>query len=156
MNYGGSIHFISEPRQCKKKLTPTTSKTHFGYLGVFHFDFFRHNATFFEIFWILPKRLPCVCFDILQHKGCQKIPRGPPLTFFGTVTLFKNHILNFSRSFFKISLTPPLTFFHILQPTGVSQSPKGPPFTILSLRYSILRPTLAVPGLFIAVLSEFI
>ena len=46
-----------------------------------------------EIFWIAPKGLPFVCFDILQQKGCQKIPKGPPFTFFGTVTLLKN--LNF-------------------------------------------------------------
>ena len=52
--------------------------------------FFRHYATFYLLFWfffwIPPKSLPFVCFDIFQHNG------GPPFTFFGTVTLFKNLI----------------------------------------------------------------
>ena len=81
---------------------------------------------FFETFWIPPKCLPFVCFDILQHNGCQKIPKGPPFTFFGTVTMFKNLILKFfskSLIFFK---GPPLIFFHTLQPTGVTK-PKAPP-----------------------------
>ena len=54
--------------------------------------FFRHYATFFEVFWIAPEGPPFICFDILQHNGCQKIAKGPPFTFFGTVTLFKNLI----------------------------------------------------------------
>ena len=57
-------------------------------------------ATFFEIFWIAPKGLPFFCFDILQHSGCQKIPKSPPFTFFGTVTLFKK---SHFRKFLKIS-----------------------------------------------------
>ena len=49
--------------------------------------FFGTMRLFFEVFWIPPKDLPFVCFDSLQHNGCQKIP---PFTFFGAVTLFKN------------------------------------------------------------------
>ena len=49
-------------------------------------------CDFFEVFWIPPKGLPFVCSDIFQHNGCQKIPKGPPFTFFGSVTLFKNFI----------------------------------------------------------------
>ena len=49
-------------------------------------------STFFEVFWIAPDGPPFICFDILQHNGCQKIAKGPPFTFFGTVTLFKNLI----------------------------------------------------------------
>ena len=98
--------------------------------------FFRHYATFFGTFWIAPKGPPFICFDILQHNGCQKIPKGPPSTFFGTVTLFKNLFKNFFGKFFQVPEGLPFNFFHNLQPAGVSQSPKGPPFTILSLRYS--------------------
>ena len=97
-----------------------------------------------RLFWIPPKGPPFVCFDILQHNGCQKIPKGPPSTFVGTVvyicrhcdTVEKSHFKNFSEFFLKISQGSPFNFFHISQPTGVSQSRKGPPFIILSLRYS--------------------
>ena len=90
----------------------------------------------FETFWIAPKGPPFICFDIWQHNGCQKIAKGAPFTFFGTVTLFKNLILKiFQENFFRSPMGPPFIFFHFLQPAGVSQSPKGPPFSILSLRY---------------------
>ena len=91
----------------------------------------------FETFWIAPKGPPFICFDILQHNGCQKIAKGPPFYIFGTATLFKNLIKkNFLGGFFISPKGPPLQFFFIfLQPAGVSQSPKGPPFSILSLRY---------------------
>ena len=94
----------------------------------FSHEFFRYYATFLEVFWIPPKDIPFVCFDFLQNSGCQKIPKDPPFTFFGTMTLFKNLILIFFRKFFKISQGSPFNFFHILQLTGVSQSPKDPPF----------------------------
>ena len=38
----------------------------------FSLGFFRHYETFLWFFWIAPKGLPFVCFDILQHNGCQK------------------------------------------------------------------------------------
>ena len=44
--------------------------------------FFRHYATFFEIFWIAPKGPHFICFDISQQDGCQKIPKGPPFYIF--------------------------------------------------------------------------
>ena len=90
-----------------------------------------------ETFWIAPKGHPFICFDNLQHNGCRKIAKGPPFTFFGFVTLFKNLILKFFfGNFFHVPKGSPLQFFfQFLQPAGVSQSPKGPPFSILSLRY---------------------
>ena len=82
------------------------------------------------------KGSPFVCFDILQHYGCQNIPTGPPFFFLRHGdTIQKSHFNFFSESFQNLRRVP-LHFFYILQPTGVSQSPKGPPFTILSLRYS--------------------
>ena len=80
------------------------------------------------------RRPPFICFNILQHNGCEKIAKGPPFTFFGTVTLFKN-LNKFFCIFFHVPKGSPFNFFHFLQPAGVSQSPKGPPFSILSLRY---------------------
>ena len=69
-------------------------------------------STFFEVFWIAPEGPPFICFDILQHNGCQKIAKGPPLTFFGTVTLFKNLIQkNFFWKVFHVSKGPPFDFF---------------------------------------------
>ena len=111
-----------EPRKHTKD--PTLAPLFFGTMRLF--------LKFFG----LHQRVP-PSFDILQHNGCQKIPKGPPFTFFGTVTLFKNHFFQkFFEKFFKVTKGSPFNFFHTLQPTGVSQSPKGPPFTILSLRYS--------------------
>ena len=75
-----------------------------------------------------------ICFDILQHNGCHKIPKGPPFTFFGTVQ--KSHFYIFLGKGSSPQRAPLQFFFHILQPAGVSQSPKGSPFTILSLRYN--------------------
>ena len=67
----------------------------------------------------------------------KKSQRVPPLTFFGTVTLFKNLLFKiFWGEFFQVPKGLAFIFFHILQPAGVSQSPKCPPFTIFSLRYS--------------------
>ena len=54
--------------------------------------FFGTIRLFFEVFWIAREGPPFISFDILQHNGCQKIAKGPPFTFFGTVTLFKNLI----------------------------------------------------------------
>ena len=91
--------------------------------------FFGTMRLFFEVFWIAPEGPPFICFDILQHNGCQKIAKGPPFTFFGTVTLFKNLIKNFFSEIFScLQRVPPSIFLNFLQPAGVSQSPKGPPF----------------------------
>ena len=103
--------------------------------------FFSALCDFFETFWIGSphQRVPpsFVCFDILQHNECQKIPKGPPFNIFRHCdSVQKSHFKNFLGNFFKSPKGSPLIFFHILQPAGFSQSPKGPPFTILSLRYS--------------------
>ena len=74
--------------------------------------FFRHYEIF-ETFWIAPKGPPLICFNILQHNGCQKIAKGPPFTFFGTVTLFKNLILKIFLGNFFMSPNGPLHFFFI-------------------------------------------
>ena len=91
--------------------------------------FFSTMRLFLKLFWTAPKGPHFICFNILQHNGCQKSQRVPPFTFFGTVTLFKNLIENFFLgNFFKSPKGPPSIFFQILQPAGVSQNPKGPLF----------------------------
>ena len=73
-------------------------------LWCFSLGFFSALCDFFELFWIPPKGLTFVCFDILQYNGCQKIPKGPLLHF---PALFKNLILNFFWNFLKISQGSP-------------------------------------------------
>ena len=98
--------------------------------------FFGTMRLFLKLFGLL-QRVNLLFFNILQHNGCQKIPKGPPFTFFWHCdTVQKSQFSIFLGNFFKSPKGSPSIFFHILQPAGVSQSPKGPPFTILSLRYS--------------------
>ena len=76
--------------------------------------FFSELCDFLKLFGLkfFPQRVPpSIFFDVLQHNGCQKNAKGPPFTFFHTVTLFKILIKNFFRNFF--------------------MSPKGPPFNFL-------------------------
>ena len=84
----------------------------------------------FEVFWIAPECPAFICFDILQHNGCQKTPKGPPFYIFRHCdTVQKSHLKNFLLgNFFMSSKGPSSFFFNFLQPAGVSQSPKGPPF----------------------------
>ena len=96
-----TLNLRTSPIQKEIKLTSTTSKTHFGYLGVFHLAFFQHNATFLKFFGFHQRNgLPFVCFVILQHNGCQKIPKDHHFTIFGTVTLFKNLFFKFFPDMF--------------------------------------------------------
>ena len=87
-------------------------------------------STFFEVFWIAPEGPPLICFDILQHNGCQKIAKGHSFTFFGTVTLFKNLIKkNFLGNFFMSPKGPPFNFFSNFFATSWSfTKPEGSPF----------------------------
>ena len=111
-----------EPRKHTKN--PHTAPLFFG------------TMRLFEPFWSAPKGHPFICFDILQHNGCQKIAKGPPFYIFRHCdTVQKSQFKNFLGIFFMSPKGPPLIFFSFLQPAGVSQSPKGPPFSILSLRY---------------------
>ena len=84
---------------------------------VSHFDFFGTMRLFLKFFGFLP-------FDIFQHNGCQKIPKGPPFTIFGTVTLFKNLIKNILRSPKGLSLF----FFSNFATNWSFSKPKGSPF----------------------------
>ena len=107
--------------------------------------FFRHYATFFGTFWIAPKGPPFICFDILQHNGCQKIPKGPPSTFFGTVTLFKNLFKNFLGNFFKSPKGSPSIFLIICNQLEFHKARRVPLLQFWALD---IAPTLAVLGLF--------
>ena len=91
--------------------------------------FFGTMRLFFETFWIAPEGPPFIYFDILQHNGCQKIPKSPPFCIFRHCdTVKKSHFLHFFGKFFLVTKGSPFKFFHILQPAGVPQSLKGPTF----------------------------
>ena len=79
----------------------------------------------FETFWIAPKGPPFICFEYLQHNGCQKIAKGPPFyIFWHCDTVQKSHLKKFFGKFFHVPKGSPLQFFfHFSQPAGVSQSP---------------------------------
>ena len=67
----------------------------------------------------------------------RKFQRVPPFTFFGTVTLFKNHILKFFWAIFlSPQRVPPSIFFIFCHQLEFNKTQRVPPFTILSLRYS--------------------
>ena len=68
---------------------------------------FFGTMRLFETFWIAP----FICFDILQHNGCQKITKGPPF-------YILRHCDTVQKSHFKIFLgnfscpqRVPLNFF---------------------------------------------
>ena len=57
------------------------------------FSFFRHCEIFSENYF-LSKGSPFNFFDILQHIGCLKIPKGPPFQFFGIETFFRKFVFS--------------------------------------------------------------
>ena len=123
LNYAPPKHTRNAITSFKtKKSTYRTSKTYDAPRPLVFF-----TPIFFgtmRLFWIPPKALPFVCFDILQHNESQKIPKGPPFTFFGTVTLFKNLIIKKnSRS----PKGPPLIFFKYFATNWSFTKPKGSP-----------------------------
>ena len=98
-------------------------------------------------FFGLHQRVPLHLFQYFATQWMSKNCKGPPFTFFGTVTLFKNLIKKiFWEIFSCLQRVPPSFFLNFLQPAGVSQSPKGPPFKFWALD---MAPTLAVLGLFL-------
>ena len=76
------------------------------------FSFFWHCEIFSENYF-LSKGSPFNFFDILQHIGCLKIPKGPPFQFFGIVRLF------FENLFF-LQRVPPSTATKMLTISEVS------------------------------------
>ena len=69
-------------------------------------------CDFFEIFWIASKGPPSFVSIICNTMDVKKSRRVPLFTFFGTVTLFQNHIFcNFFGKFLKSPKGPPSIFF---------------------------------------------
>ena len=61
----------------------------------------------------------------------RKFQRVPPFTFFGTVTLFKNHILKFFWAiFFSPQRVPPSIFFIFCNQLEFHKAQRVPPFYI--------------------------
>ena len=95
-------------RKEKKQNTPRTSKT----LRIRPWPhFFSALCDFFLIFLDCTKGSPFFYFDILQHNGCQKIPKGPPFYIFRHCdTVQKSHFLKSFGKFFKVKGSPLLQF----------------------------------------------
>ena len=66
----------AEPRPKQKHRRPELRKHRIPPLAFFT-RIFSALCDFFIFFWIPPKGLLFVCFDILQHNGSQKIPKCP-------------------------------------------------------------------------------
>ena len=77
---------MPEHRPKQKHRRPEPREHRMPHLWCFSLEFLKRK-TFLKFFWIPPKGLPFVCFDILQHNGYKKIRKGPPFYVFGTVTL---------------------------------------------------------------------
>ena len=78
---------------------------------------FSALCDFFEVFWIAPEGPPFICFDILQHNGCQKIAKGPPFYIFRHCdTVQKSHLkfLHMTKSMC-IAVQLSKFFFHYSQ-----------------------------------------
>ena len=88
---------------------------------------FFGTMKLFETFWIAPKGHPFICFYILQHNGCRKIAKGPPFTFFGTVTLFKNLIKKFFWEIFSCPQRVPPSIFLFFAASWSFKKPEGSP-----------------------------
>ena len=58
------------PQPRKHTKDPTLAPLFFG------------TMRLFENFGLQPKGPPSICFDILQHNGCQKFAKGPPFYIF--------------------------------------------------------------------------
>ena len=116
-------------------------------LGFFTRIFFGTMRLFFEVFWIPPKGLPFVCFDILQHNGCQKIPKDSPFyIFLHCDTVQKSHFQILFGNFSKTPKGPPLIFKKNFATNWSFTKHKGSPF--LQFWALDIAPTLAVPDLF--------
>ena len=115
----------SEPGQNKKGCPETRKHTKDPLSSQIPPNFFRHYATFLKNMLNCIKGSPFICFDILQHNGCQKIPKGP-FKFFGNVRPL-NVILNFFLEIFLNSPKGPPSFFSYCATNWSFKKPKGSP-----------------------------
>ena len=91
----------------------------------FSLGFFRHYATFYEVFWIPPMGLPFVCFDICNTMDVKKISKGPPFYIFRHCdTVQKSHFNFFSEIFYYLARLP-LYFFSYFATNWSFTKPKG-------------------------------
>ena len=95
----------------------------------------------------LHQRVPLHFFRHFATQCMSKIPKGPPFTFFGTVTLFKNLIKKFFLgNFFQVPKKLPFNFLSYFATSWSFTKPEGSPF---SQFWALdVEPTLAVFGFF--------
>ena len=89
------------------------------------------------------KGSPFVCFDILQHNGCQKIPKGPPFYIFWHCDTVKKISLKKIGKLFPQKA--PLQFFFIF--CNQLEFHKARRVPLLQLSPLDIAPTLAVLGM---------
>ena len=103
-----TVNLRTSPIQKETKPTSTTSKTRFGYLGVFHLDFFGIMRLF-----ELHQRVPLRLFRYFATQWMSKNPKGSPFyIFWHCDTVQKSHF-KFFPEISKISQGSPLHFFFI-------------------------------------------
>ena len=72
---------------------------------------------------------PYICFDILQHNGCQKIAKRPPFYIFRHCdTVQRSHLKNIFGKFFRLQRVPPSIFLKIFATSWSFTNPEGSPF----------------------------
>ena len=115
----------SEARPKRKKTRPEPRKHTKGPTLA---PLFSALCDFLKFFG-LHQRVPLHFFRYFATQWMSKNPKGPPFTFFGTVTLFKNH---FSKIFWEIfqshQRVPPSIFFIFCNQLEFHKARKGPPF----------------------------
>ena len=101
-----------------------------------------------RLFWNFldcTKGSPFICFDILQHNGCQKIPKGPPFYIFRHCdTVDKSHSWIFLEIFSSPQMAP-LQFFSYFATSWSFTKPEG---SLLQFWALDIAPTLPILGLF--------
>ena len=108
LNYGGSKHssLRSASKTKRRSKTRPESRKHTK-----DPTFFSALSDFFSKFFGLHQRVPPSFVSIFCNTmDVKKSQRVPPFTFFGTVTLFKNHIKKKLGKFFKVK-GPPFYYF---------------------------------------------
>ena len=100
LNYGGSNHSnlrSASKTKRKNKTRPEPRKhTKDPPLAPLFFGTMRLFLKFFGLHQRVPPSFVSIFCNTMDVKKPQRVP---PFTFFGTVTLFKNHIKNFRKIF---------------------------------------------------------
>ena len=104
------------PQPRKHTKDPTLAPLFFGTMRLF--------LKFFGLHQRVPPSFGSIFCKTMDVKKSQRVP----LTFFGTVKLFKNLIKNFFGKFFHVSKGSPFNFLKFLATSWSFTKPEGSPF----------------------------